>query len=77
MNKILLAKTNLCLGRMHIHVHLFRRHFQKKEHDRIGRWRNDVAVRFPNGMQQEAITNKPLVYKNIDGITIQLLQFRS
>ena len=74
VNQRLLAEAHLSLGRVHVHIHLFGRHFEEQEHDWKAGGRNHIAIRLREGVQKQPVANKPLVYKNIDGIAIELLK---
>jgi len=70
----LLAETNFGLGGMDIDIHFFGGHFEEQEDDGEAGGRQHVAIRLGDGMQQQAIADKPLVDKNIDRVAIELLQ---
>ena len=76
MHKCLLPKPHFRLRRMHIHIHLLRRHFQKQQYHRKRRGRNHIAVRLGQRMQNRSIANQPLIHEHIHRITIQFLQLR-
>jgi len=63
VNQRLLAEAHLSLGRVHVHIHLFGRHFEEQEHDWKAGGRNHIAIRLREGVQKQPVANKPLVYK--------------
>src|ERR1700733_14156234 len=74
MHQRLLAKANLGLCRMHVHVNLVRWHLHEHEDDRKRCRRQDIAIGFADTIQNQAVTNQSAVDEDIDGIAIELLQ---
>ena len=72
----LLAEANLCFGGVNVYVHLFGRHFKEEQNHRRAGGRDDVPIRLGDGVQQKTIPNEPLVDEDVDGVAIELLQFR-
>ena len=60
---------------MDVDIHLARRQFQKQQHHRIHRRRNDVAVGLGQSVLDEAVANQPAVDEDENRIAIQLLDF--
>ena len=62
----LLAKKQLGLGRVNVHVHFLRRHFKEQEHRwKAGGW-NHVPVGLSDCVQQKKVAYKALVDKDIN-----------
>ena len=76
MDTVLLAEADLGFGRMNIDIDFFGRHFEKEQDDGERSRRQDVTVSFADGVEQQPITDKPLIYKDVDGITIEFLELR-
>ena len=70
----LLPEAHLGLGRMHVHIHLFRRHLQKQQHHRKAGGRNHVAIGLGDGVQQQPVADQPLVDEDVDRVAVELLQ---
>ena len=75
MNQGLLAEADLGFCGMDVHVHFFRRHIEEQEHHRRAGGRNDVAIGFGDGVEQQAVADKTLVDEDVDRVAIELLQF--
>ena len=71
-----LAKTHLGLGRVDIDVDLLWRHFDKEQHHGKGGWRQDIAVGFAHGMQEQAVADETPIDEAVDGIAVEFLQIR-
>ena len=76
MHHGLLPETHFGLRRMHIHVNLSARQFQKQQHHRIHRRRNDIAIRLGQPMLYQPVANQPSIHKYKYRIPIQLLNLR-
>ena len=76
MDQALLAKANLGLGGVDVHIHLFGRHLQEEQHHRETGGRNHVAISLGDGVHQEPVADKPFVDKYIDRVAVELLQLR-
>ena len=76
VNHRLLPETHLGLRRMHIHIDFGGRHLDEKQNHRIDRRRQNAAIRFGDGMLNEAIANQPSIHENKNRIAIELLNFR-
>ena len=66
VNQRLLAKPHFGLRRMDVDIHFLWRHLEKQQSHRGTSGRNNVAISLGDGVQQQAIADKPLVDKNID-----------
>ena len=76
MHKPRLAEAHLGLRRMHVDIHLLRRHLQKQQHHRERCRRNDVAIGLGQRMQHHAVAHQPLVHEDVHRVAVQLLQLR-
>ena len=69
----LLPESHLGLRRMHIHIHFRRGHLDKKQHHRINRWRQNIAIRLSQPMLNQPIANQPSINKDVDRVAVELL----
>ena len=69
-----LAEADFGLGRVDVDVDFLRWHFEKEQHDRKRRRRDDVAVRLGERVENEAIADEAAIDEDIDGIAVELLQ---
>jgi hypothetical protein len=76
VDAVLLAEADLGLGGVDVDVHLLGRHLQEEQNDReAGGW-NDVAVGLRDGVEQQPVTDKAFIDKDIDGVAIEFLELR-
>src|SRR6185312_11586308 len=61
---------------MHVYVHLGVWHLQKKEHNRINRGWNNIAVRLNDRVLDEPVANKSPVHEDVNRIAVQFLDLR-
>src|SRR5271168_4652152 len=61
---------------MNVHIDFSGRHLDKKEHYRIDRRRQNIAIRLDDAVLNEAVANQASINENIDRIAIELLNFR-
>ena len=71
-----LAKAHLRLGRMHVDIDLFGRHFQKQQDDRKRGRRNDVAISLDHRVNDQPVAHQAAVDEEIDRVAVELLQLR-
>ena len=76
MHMALLAETDFSLGRMDVDVHLVGGHLQKEQHDRIECGRQDVAIGFENGVDDDFVPDEAAVDEDEDGVAVELLHLR-
>ena len=58
---------------MDVDIHLAGRQFEKQQHDRIDRGRNDVAIGLGESVLDQAVANQAAVDEDENRIAIQLL----
>ena len=69
-----LAEANLCLGGVDVDVDLLRGHLEEEQDDREGCWRDDVAIGFGEGVEDETVADEAAVDEDVDGVAVELLQ---
>ena len=69
----LLPETNFGPRGMHVDVDFGRGQFQKQQHNRVHRRRNDVPVRLGDCMLNQPVTDEPPVDEDENRIAVQLL----
>src|ERR1019366_10604960 len=72
----LLPETHLGFCWVYVDVHFFGGHFEEEEDDWEAGWGDHVAVGLRDGMYQKPVADEALVYENVDGVAVELLQLR-
>src|SRR6266700_3289003 len=72
----LLAKADLGLRGMHIHIDFRIGHLDEQQHHREYRGRQDVAIGVRQSMLDQAVADQPAIHERVDRIPVQLLDFR-
>ena len=76
MYTLRMPEAHFDLGRMDIYVHLLARQIQEEQRHGKHIRRQNIAVRFVNGVQQQPIAHQPAVDKNVDAVAVRPLHFR-
>ncbi len=61
-----LSKADFCLRGMNVDIHFAGWQFQKQQHHRIYRWRNDVAISLGQTVLDQTVANQSSVDEDID-----------
>ena len=77
MHELRPTEAHLNLRGMHIHVHFVVRHVQKQQRRGKNSSGQNVAVRFVNRVQNQAIADQPPIHKNVNTVAIGALHFRA
>jgi hypothetical protein len=75
VDQALLAEADLGFGGVDVDVDLFRRHFKEEEDNGERCGRKNVAIGLADGVQEGAVADEALVYEDVDGVAVELLQF--
>ena len=76
VNQGTVAEAHLGFRGVHIHIHFLEIAIEKQQREGIAGLRHQVVIGGRDRVQQQAVANESPVDKQIDGITIQLLNLR-
>ena len=76
MDEALLSEADFGFGGVYVDIDLFRGHLKEQEDDGETGGRNDVAVGLSDAVDEQAVADKALVDKDLDGVAVVLLEFR-
>ena len=69
-----LAETDFRFRRVHVNVHLFRRHLDKQQHHGKGRGGEDIAIGLAHRMHEQAVAHQAAIDEAVDGVAVELLE---
>src|SRR5262245_17175528 len=76
MDEGLMSEAYLGLRRVHVNVDFAQWHLDKQEYDGENACRQDVSIGFVKSVQDDPVPHHASVYKKVQRIAVQLVNFR-